>query len=463
MRSLALVFALTLAAAGCLAPAASKLAPAAATTAPGLGFAVLPHVVNPAGGEGEPSLGIGLDGALYTDGPRAKQADDVATNAGTVYKSTDGGATWKDAGSPTETPNLDPDLAMSHDGVLWWSSLWLGCSSAGASKDGGKTWTTSVAACFPPAGDRQYVVPEGGCDAVIYSHHVPTLEQMVATTSDCGATWTPVGSSEGLTSPVGGGSSWGGGGYWNAAKDGVHLTWTWYDSTVDAQTGPQTTAAHAADAHTSDGGATWTQTLAPSAGGAPLGLGLVMGAADKAGNDYLTWGEAKGQDVAIYLAVSRDDGKTWSKPVLVDGDATSKVFPAIAALDEGRVAVAYYHADQHGYPSGVPKGTHWNVTLAWTANALGDAACAASSSSAAACGADAPTFERANLSAHSLRTGAICPDGTICKSDRQLLDYFALKATPDGRVASVWASTDDAPGKVVNVFGVTSQALLRAS
>ena len=45
--------------------------------------------------------------------------------------------------------------------------------------------------------------------------------------------------------------------------------------------------------------------------------------------------------------------------------------------------------------------------------------------------ADAPTFQHANLSTGSARTGPICPDGTSCQGNRQLLDYFALHASPE--------------------------------
>lgn len=439
MRCLSLVLlALSLLLAGCTTtPPSSVIAPAA--TLPTAAFAKVVSVIDPSGGQGEPSLGVAPDGTLYANG----LAGTGGRDPGAVYQSLDNGSTWKRIGTPTAPmPNFDPDLAVSHDGTVWFSSLWLGCSSTGASKDAGKTWTTSYAACVPAAGDRQYVVPTKAGGAYIYSHHVPTLYQTISRTTDYGATWTPVGVAEsGQVSLVTGNSGWGGGGFYNEAKDSVFLTFT--NTEGDAVTGRTW---HPAASILHKGDSSFTLMQLPNAGGDSVGLSLVVGAADKAGNVYLSWAEAKGKDMTIYMASSKDDGKTWSKPVVVDNDSGSKVFPAIAAGDDGRVAIAYYHADKNEYPSSVPKDARWNVTLAWTADALNET----------------PTWERANLSTHSVRTGPICPDGTTCQGNRNLLDYFALKITPEGRVASVWTSTDDVQGKTVNVFGMTELAVLKA-
>ncbi|HWH08505.1 MAG TPA: sialidase family protein, partial [Candidatus Thermoplasmatota archaeon] len=336
------------------------------------------------------------------------------------------------------TPDFDPDLAVDVDGTVWFDTLWLGCSSAASSRDGGKTWTTSPLACVPPAGDRQYLIPTKGGTAYIYAHSLPTFYQMVAKTTDHGATWTPLGSAEGVGHHLllTGGSGWGGGGFWNPATDSVFLTYTWFEGDAWSP----------AASVTRDGGRTWEVVKAETMGGDGVGLSLVVGAADHAGNVYLAWAEshADGKDMAVYLASSADDGRTWSKPKRVDDGTGSKVFPSIAALAPGKVAVAYYEADEAAYPARVAKTTGWNVTLAWTADAL----------------ADAPAWERATLSDGTARHGPICPDGTSCQGNRQLLDYFALKATPDGRVASVWTSTDDVEGRTLNVFAATERALL---
>lgn len=424
----------TLLAAGCV----QETAQTAGLDVPGLPVAPplarVVSVVDPEGGQGEPSLGVAPDGTLYTNGP-ARQ-NNVRT--GGVYRSLDGGASWERVATPTLTPDFDPDLAVDVDGTIWFDTLWLGCSSAASSRDGGETWTSSPLACVPPAGDRQYIIPTRGGTAYIYAHSLPTFYQMVAKTEDYGRTWVPLGSAEGVGHHLllGKGSGWGGGGFWNPVTDSVFFTYSWFDGDKWFP----------AASVTRDGGKTWEVVKATTAGGASVGLSLVVGAADDAGNVYLAWAESlqDGKDMAVFFASSTDDGRTWSAPKRVDDGTGSKVFPAITARAPGRVAIAYYESDEAAYPASVTKDAAWNVTLAWTTDAL----------------ADAPLFERGALSNQTARHGAICPDGAGCSSDRQFLDYFALKTMPDGRVASVWTSTDAVEGKTVNVFGATDLALL---
>lgn len=392
-------------------------------------------VIDPDGGQGEPSLGVAPDGTLYANGRSPTAPGGRST--GSVYQSTDGGATWARLATPTLTPDFDPDLAVDVDGTIWFDTLWLGCSSTATSRDAGKTWTTSPLACTPPAGDRQYVVPTKGGTAYIYSHSLPTFWQTVAKTTDYGRTWTPLGSAEGIHVPlVAGNSGWGGGGFWNPVTDSVFFTYTWF---ADDKWFP-------AFSVTRDGGKTWDVVKLETAGGDAVGLSLVVGAADAAGNAYLAWAESHddGKDMAVYLATSTDDGKTWSAPKRVDDASGSKVFPAIAAGAPGKVAVAYYESDEAAYPARASKDAAWNVTLAWTGDAL----------------ADAPSWTRGTMSNATARHGPICPDGSTCQGNRQFLDYFALEAMPDGRVASVWTSTDEVEGKTVNLFGATDAALL---
>lgn len=395
-------------------------------------------VIDGAGGEGEPSLGVMPDGTLFTNG---------AGQSGALYVSEDGGATWKPIPSPTAPwPNLDPDLAVSQDGVLWYDNLWVGCTTVASSPDKGKTWTTSPLGCVPPAGDRQYVIPVAKGEAYIYSHQLPTFWQTVAHTTDYGQTWVPVGAAEGVLPPVVTGiSGWGGGGFYNAKQGSVWTTWTFSDGPLG--TAPTWSPA-AGVLH--KGEPLFEMIRLPNAGGQSVGLSLVVGAADDAGNVYLAWAEAKGddpktQEMTIYYAASKDDGKTWTKPAAVsEPTKLSRVFPAITAGPAGKVAIAYYEADKAGYPAQLDKDASWNVTMAYTTDALAENA----------------TWEHLRLTDASVRHGAVCPDGSSCTANRQFLDYFALKRLPDGRVGSVFTSTDAAKDKTVNVFAATADPVL---
>ncbi len=435
---LALATVALLLAAGCLG---AQVQPAAVGPAPlpVPAPSTMTSVIDPSGGEGEPSLGVMPDGTLFTNG---------AGSSGGLYVSKDNGTTWQKLDSPTAPwPNEDPDLAVSGDGVLWYDNLWIGCTTVASSKDMGKTWTSSPAGCVPPAGDRQYVIPVKGGEAYVYSHQLPTFYQMVAHTTDYGQTWTPVGPAEGIMPPVVTGiSGWGGGGFYNAVKGSVWTTFTFSDGPAGSGSTWSPSAGVLAK-----GGSTFSMIRLPNAGGQSVGLSLVVGAADSAGNVYLAWAEAAGSDpktqvMGIYMAASKDDGKTWSKPVKVnEPDNMSVVFPAITAGPAGEVAVAYYEASKQGYPAQMDKDTAWNVTLAYTHDALDDA----------------PTFQHVNLTTASVRHGAICPDGSSCTANRQFLDYFALKRLPDGRVGSVFTSTDAVQGKTVNGFAATLEPVLK--
>ena len=134
-------------------------------------------VVDPEGGHGEPSFGVAPDGTLYANGRGGR--------GGGVYRSADAGATWERIATPVDPmPNFDPDLAVDADGAVWFSALWIGCTSVGVSRDGGESWSFNPAACNAPVSDRQYVIPTEGGEAFLYSHQLPTFWQMAARTKD---------------------------------------------------------------------------------------------------------------------------------------------------------------------------------------------------------------------------------------------------------------------------------------
>lgn len=422
--------------AGCLAEPAAPAAVPDLLPPDARPFMRTLSVVDPAGGTGEPSFGATKEGVLFTNGDGGR--------GGSVYRSDDGGETWTQVGLPVEPmPNFDPDLAVDVDGNVWFSALWIGCSSTAVSRDGGESWSSNPLACNAPVSDRQYVIPTTGGEAYLYSHQLPTFYQMAAKTTDYGRTWIP-------TAPVeapdhflllNGGTGWGGGGFWNPATGSVFLTWTYSRGSLldEGAWAP-------GFAVTRDGGASWEMGEATSMGGAGLGLSLVVGAADEAGNVYLAWGEDHGEgDVAIYMAASDDDGRTWRDPVRVDAGVGSNVFPAITAGAPGKVAIASYESADAASPSDV-KGT-WNVSLAWTDDAF----------------ADNVTFQRADLTSAPVKKGPICIDGTTCEGDREFADYFQVHVLPDGRVGAMFNSllAPGAEGKLVQMFAATERPILR--
>lgn len=388
-------------------------------------------VLSEGGGHGEPSFGAAPDGTLFANGPGGR--------GGAVFRSTDNGTSWEQVATPVEPmPNFDPDLAVDKDGTVWFSSLWIGCTSVAVSRDLGETWSFNPVACNAPVSDRQYVIPTQGGEAYLYSHQLPTFYQMAAKTTDYGQTWVPTGPVE-LPDHfllVNGGSGWGGGGFWNEATGSVFLTFTWSDGAAGAWAPGY--------AVTRDGGLTWDIGTAKAMGGRQLGLGLVVGAADEAGNAYLAWGEDHDGDTRIYMAVSSDDGATFGEPIQLDALPGSAVFPAITAGPAGQVAVAFYETPAVGFPDDVGEDALWNVTLVWTKDAL----------------AASPVLERGNLTASPVKKGSICTSGAGCSGDREFLDYFQIHRLPDGRVGALYNSMLAVEGKLVEVYAATDAAIL---
>lgn len=433
---LPIVLVLLMAVAGCLSGHGGNGDGGDAATPPAP-FARVESLIAANDAGSEPSLGVTPDGVLFTD---------LGSN---VYRSDDQGVTWRLMGDPNPTvPNFDPDLAVDLDGTVWESRLYVACAEVAVSQDKGASWASNPAVCPGLVGDRQYVVPTQGGEAYVYFHQLPTFWQTAFKTTDHGATWLPTGPAEFPDHLLlaNGGSGWGGGGFYNRVTGSVFFTFSYsHQQGADNPTG----ADGAGYTVTHDGGRSWTARQAAVLDGQQLGLGLVTGAADDAGNVYLTWGEAlgdKADDLAIYVAASTDDGETWSGKVRVDAGTGSKVFPVIVAGEAGKVAIAYYEGSLAAFPDNM-EGT-WNVTLAWTTDFFANEV--------------APVFQHGQLTTTPVKAGPICISGTTCTGDREFADYFDAVRMPDGRVGVTYNLLEDGDGDLRNGFALTAEPLIGA-
>ncbi|HEV3473642.1 MAG TPA: hypothetical protein VG408_10675, partial [Actinomycetota bacterium] len=97
---------------------------------------------------------------------------------------------------------------------------------------------------------------------------------------------------------------------------------------------------------------------------------------DKAGNVYYMW--VGGKDRLPYLSVSKDQGETWSKPVMVGAPGLKETnLPQIDALGIGKVALVYYGSSNSPYPKCKAdceqvdyRKTTWNAYLGISVDAL---------------------------------------------------------------------------------------------
>ena len=93
-----------------------------------------------------------------------------------------------------------------------------------------------------------------------------------------------------------------------------------------------------------DNGATWQERPVPGSLGAGSDAAVGIGRGDKTagkGRVYLGYADADNQAV---IAVSNDNGRTWSKPVDVGAKfgINNVAFPAVVAGDDDRAAFAFY-------------------------------------------------------------------------------------------------------------------------
>ncbi len=172
---------------------------------------------------------------------------------------------------------------------------------------------------------------------------------------------------------------------------------------------------------------------------------------DAQGNLYVVWDDAGlqtpgeigallggepagGYPAGIYYSYSTDQGRHWAKPLRIDPDDKTDIWPWLAVGDTGRVAVAWFQADVHLDGSDAQtQGDHgWNVMAGQSVNGLG-------------CdGSAVPGFRIVRATAEPFHTGTICMQGTICQAqliDRRLGDYFAIDIDAQGMMMAAYSDT----------------------
>ena len=142
-------------------------------------------------------------------------------------------------------------------------------------------------------------------------------------------------------------------------------------------------------------------------------------AVDKAGNVYVVWSERRPdkQTTDTMLAVSKDRGETWTRPIKVNRGPQTTTFPWIVAGDAGKIDIVYYGTNEKGSsPETVPPTSKWRVWMAQSLNALDPT----------------PNFKE-NPATGFMHQGAICTSGTGCApGTRDLLDFFQIDIDAQG-------------------------------
>jgi hypothetical protein len=322
----------------------------------------------------EPSLGLDRQGTIL-------YAAENSNSDAEFIRSRDGGRTWSPVNPPGDRITLDPYMYTDPQTgrVFYTNQVPLSCPKVWFSDDQGDTWTPS-AICgefdnqviyggpAPAAGPK----PAGYPNVTYYCAIEAVATASASTSTECskslngGLVWTPTGQPAYPPQPHPSPSdpSFP---FCNGAVG--HHGAVGPDGTVYQ---PRMWCGHPYVAISHDEGSTWTRVqIAPGAAllaqdGTPTAQ--ASAAVDTAGNVYFSW---VGANHHPYMAVSRTGGRTWSTPIdlLPPGVRQVSGFnTSIVAGGRGRVAMLYMGSKQS--PTTPAAATTWNGYVIETSGAL---------------------------------------------------------------------------------------------
>lgn len=381
-----------------------------------------------------------------------------------MWRSQDGGATWKDLGTHPCSNNLpacpsprlqssnypvrgggDADIYIGPDNHVHWLGLADHPTASTQnqipyqqSTDNGTTWSPvmnlanaklqaepSGAGTSSNSTDREWIT--GRADGTLFAawRHFPpsggTAKIVMKASYDGGHTWTELR---------------------NVADDtrqgGIDV-----DPTSNAIALAYDLNGVVSVARSFDDGKTWNHTVAVR--DAAQGHVFPVAAYDTNGTLYLIYSHDKdgspvpdGTPVAsrpfetpsVYMQVSHDKGKTFGAPVQVNKPGTTAWFPWIAAGSAGRIVVTWYQNDE-GYPRQVGGNVYVMAATSLDADMSG------------------PRFAVQRATPSPVHVGPECRENPgVCT--RSLLDFFEVAIHPKGYAMMTWAAdTYPVPGDQV--------------
>ncbi|MDX6274522.1 MAG: hypothetical protein QOJ92_1732 [Frankiales bacterium] len=398
------------------------------------------------GGAGEPNIGIAKDGTLYS------------TVTAKVVRSTDHGGHWKDITPSGHTVTLDPFLYVDKaTSRVYKSDLSGTCQALSWSDDKGQTWTSTAAACNlsdhqsisagPPT-----VSPTVGYPNVVYNCSQTVGYNGYSAASGCdksldgGLSWVPTGGyAFSDPSPYGTGEGSGDSGVPGHCLGDVGAIHVGPDGTLYV---PRGWCNQPWVAFSTDEGLTWTRTqVAKNGMNTTLSGGFGVVAPGSGQSDYQATVMADGKGhvyffwVALnrlpYLAVSRDGGKTFGKPIKVSPANVKEAWgPAIDLDSKGRLGLAYMASTNS--PGAPWRGSYSDVSFTGYLALVPNPLAAAPSVIAA------PVTGKAD---EPLVHGACGPG----RCNAAVLDFIDVALAPDGSVYG--AFVDSATSKHELVVG----------
>lgn len=368
--------------------------------------------------------GPGKDGTewLYVDTPTGLGSSDG--QGGNLWISKDHGVTWewydKDMAIGTGRSG-DSYTAISEEGNIYYTDLYLTTASVDFSLDGGNTWIQNPQASQYLVVDRQWLQlgPDGNGGEILYFSFNQLTSGLVMVKSqllgDGAFDWIPCNGGVPITTDVG-------------SRDNM---------VVDQNNGNIYHANYQSDGiycyiSTDQGDSFYGVQVNEESVHAKVQNTFMDIDVDSAGNIYMIWSSRD----HIFMAVSQDEGLSWVTHQVTEKDGC-RVLPWIASGDEGRVALAWFDTNDTGNPNNLDDSV-WDYYIATTSDAT----------------SEDPTFQFVNLDpgAHvgSVRTSGTDGDEGPAP-DRDLGDYIGLDVDELGRVLTVWGpDRDDGVGARAN-------------
>ncbi len=375
--------------------------------------------------------GPGIDGNIwyYYDSPSGlvSKGTEYPENQhipGNLWVSKDLGYTWEYKqktvleGIYSPGGSGDTFTAISQNGAIYHTDLYLSSASVDTSLDGGDNWIlNTVATWFNPTNgfivDRQWLdigptIGGGEGDQTLYFSYNHLAEGLVMISADVtdqadvAALWTACNGAQGggpITTDV-------------AARDNHavdELNGTIYITNY-ASGRSQIEVWRSTDGCFSFDGPFLVKETASRAEAQNI---FTVIDTDIAGNIYVTWSSRD----QMWLAVSTDMAETWTIHQVTTSHAV-KTLPWVTAGDEGRVAMAWYEAEEGTDGGSDDKhDSWWDLKVATSFNAHNET----------------PVFDIYTVEA-AVHLGGIQTTGTGGGSDRDLGDFLTVDIDPFGRL-----------------------------
>ena len=297
----------------------------------------------------EPTLGLTKDGDIFYTAFQSNTRIEVA-------HSKDKGQTWdlrtpEIGGRNVHSLSFDPYIYVDpRTDRIFNIDLTVACSYLSFSDDKGKSWITNPLACGRPVNDHQTLfagppvhTPTVGYDSIVYYCWNDVGSSSCSKSVDGGLTFSPTGA------PAYPGVDPDAGGQDSNFCGGLHAHGhVGQDGTVYLPKG------HCGQpwlAISKDEGKTWSRVQVASNGTSTHEAGV---AADSKGNIYYAW---TARNRLPYLVVSKNGGKTWSKPLMIGAPGLKEAnLPGLDVGAPGKVAVVYMGSENSPFRPGREEG-----------------------------------------------------------------------------------------------------------